>query len=71
MRKKKLEKDVPKKTAEKPANEWTSDEALERLFPKTLVNVVRHDLEHPRKPRRPSMTGSPGPFTFQTRNMGL
>ena len=57
MRKKKSETGTPKKPTEKPANEWTSEEALERLFPKPVVNVVRHDLEHPRKPRRSSMPG--------------
>ena len=51
-------KDVLKKPAEKPASEWTSEEALERLFPKPVVNVVRHDLEHPKKPRRSSMSGA-------------
>ena len=55
--KKKPETGVPKKPAEKPASAWTSAEALERLFPKPLVNMVRHDLEHPRKPRRPSISG--------------
>ena len=57
VRKKKPEAEPLKKPAEKPASEWTSEEALERLFPKPVVNVVRHDLEHPRKPRRPSMSG--------------
>ena len=57
MRKKNSETSRPKQPAEKPANTWTSEEALERLFPKPVVNVVRHDLEHPRKPRRPSMAG--------------
>jgi hypothetical protein len=56
VRKKKPAKPEPKKPAEKPAGVWTTEEAMDRLFPKPLVNVVRHDLEHPRKPRRPSMT---------------
>ena len=58
VRKKKSETSRPKEPAEKPASMWTSAEALERLFPKPVVNVVRYDLEHPRKPRRSSISGT-------------
>jgi hypothetical protein len=50
-RKKKPEKKPP----EKPAHALTTDEAISRLFPKSLVDTVRRDLEPPPKPSKSSM----------------
>jgi hypothetical protein len=38
----------PKK---KPPEEWTSEEALERLFPKRVRDRVKKEVEAPSKPQ--------------------
>ena len=56
-RKKKPEKKPHDTAPEKPVREWTTDEAITRLFPKPLVDAARRGLEPPLKPPKSSMRG--------------
>ncbi|HKB40775.1 MAG TPA: hypothetical protein VKD72_30395 [Gemmataceae bacterium] len=55
--KKKSDKPEKKKREEKPACEWTTNEAIEQLFPRPLVDSVKRDLEHMKKPDWQPMPG--------------